>query len=281
MGLLVLAFLTGCSKNEFNLINGNQPPADSTVTTQAQKNYINRLYIVLTGIKPDTLTAAAALEQLQTNPYSLSVRKGVVESIMLEPLYAQRLWDDVRNDHLDNVDTAYIRYEYNQAVFNYNNSTGNSQLYWQDIVNRMAPLLTIPSEAAAGTISRTEMQQRAIYSPFYDEINMGTENFVVAVFNQLFFRYPTNAELAAAKTMVDGQQSSLFLKPGLGKQDFLAIVFDELAYSEGQVMTVYQKYLFRLPTPFELTELTNAFHTGHNYPALQTTLLASDEYFRL
>ena len=110
--------LSACAREDFNLISDNQPPADSTVTTEVQKNYINRLYIVLTGLKPDTATAALALEQLQSNPYSFSVRQGIVESIMQDPLYPQRLWDDVRNDHLDNIDTAYIRSEYNHRSVN-------------------------------------------------------------------------------------------------------------------------------------------------------------------
>ena len=55
----------------------------------------------------------------------------------------------------------------------------------------------------------------------YDEINMGTENFVVSIFQNFFHRYPTAAELYSASNMVDGNQSTIFNTNGSSKKDFI------------------------------------------------------------
>ena len=108
---------------------------------------------------------------------------------------------------------------------------------------------------------------------------MGTENFVVATFQNFLFRYPTNVELDNAKTMVDGLPASLFLLSGNSKADFIDIFFDSDDYFEGQVISLYHKYLFRDPDTEEMYRLTTEYFQSHNYQDLQLSILTSDEYF--
>jgi len=60
--------LNSCTKEETNLIQGNQPPADEAITPLSIDNYINRIYISLLGRKASDLefiTAKALLVLIQ------------------------------------------------------------------------------------------------------------------------------------------------------------------------------------------------------------------------
>ena len=276
--LLVLV-MSACTKYDVQEDLGNNPGPDHTITEESKIGYINRLYITLLGKKPDTAQSNKALAQLNVNPNNFGIRKSLVLDITQDSVYVLKLWEDARGEVLDGVDTAYIKNEYDYAVDNFNNTTGNSKLYWQEQMQLLGALLTIPAELEAETISVKEMYKRAVHNSIYDEINMGTENFVVSVFQNFFYRYPTLNELDEGKKMVNGSQAVLFLQTGKSKQDFIDIVFNSTAFYEGQIMRLHQKYLFRQPTSTELSTQTQAFEQHGDFKDLQTDLLASDEYF--
>jgi hypothetical protein len=275
---LLLLSITSCTKYELQSVDDNIPPLDQTISEEQKISYINRLYITLLGVKPTEQELQDGLDQLNSNPHDVENRKALVAQVMQNSAYYPKIWQDARGHLLDGVDTVTIANEYDQAVLNYNNSTGNVQQYWYDQMMRLQPLLTISNELATGQIDRQTMHRSATNSPIYDEINMGTENFVVSVFQNFFFRYPTNAELEQGKNMVDGQQAVVFLQAGQSKSDFLDIVFNSSSYSEGQVIYAYQKYLFRNPSSEELSAHTQAIQSQGDYTWLQTEILAGDEY---
>ncbi len=276
--ILLAAVTFSCTKYEVNEVPNNTPPVDQTLTIERQTNYINRLYITLLGFKPDTATLKVAMAQLAVNPNSISLRESLVASIIAHQNYPHKLWEDVRGDLLDGVDTNTIRLEYNQAAANFAITTGWQKQYWLDQMLRLQPLFTIPQEIAAGQITLNDVHRRAVNNSIYDEINMGTENFVVSIFQNFFFRYPTAAELAQGKSMVDGNQGIIFLTAGSTKADFLAIVFSSPSYYEGQISYLYQKYLYRVPSSEELSTGTVAYLKHNDYQLLQTEILASNEF---
>jgi len=279
--LLGLVGMLACTKYEVNSHDNNQPPADLTVSEETKISYINRLYITVLGFKPNSQEREDALMLLNTNPKSRLVRETLVAAIINEDAYEYKVWEDARGEVLEGVDTATIRAEYNEAIYFYNNSSGNTQIYWQLQIDRFALLLNIPQELKSNVISMPEMHSRAVNNLIYDDINMGTENFVVSVFQNFFFRYPTISELEEGKKMVNGQQAILFLQGGISKTDFLNIVFMSTAYYEGQMVNLYRKYLFRDPSSAELSSLTAEYQLYKDYKQQQIQLLASDEYFYL
>lgn len=110
---------------------------------------------------------------------------------------------------------------------------------------------------------------------------MGSENFVVSVFDHFLYRYPTQFALDASKRMVEGFQDVLFLQNGSNKEDFLDIFFNSDAYAEGQVRYVYLNYLFREPTTAELQSEKARYPLDYDFKALQARVLTSDEYFTI
>lgn len=279
--LVGVILLSACTKYQVLETGYYDPNVDSTITKEAKVSYINRLYITLLGFKPDSNQQADALAQLNSDPSNVNVRKVLIENLMNDDAYYNKVWEDARSELLEGADTASIRNEYDQAVYNYQNTSGHSQEYWKDQVDRLRTLLNIPDELKSGLINMQELHSRAVNNPIYDDINMGTENFVVSVFQNFFFRYPTIAELNQGKRMVDGRQGVLFLQGGSSKSDFLQIIFTSTAYFEGQIVNLHKRYLFREPQSLELSTFTQAYQQHNDYQRIQTEILASDDYFFL
>ncbi len=274
----LIFFTLACSRYEIETITGNMPPQEQVVTEAMRESYVNRLYISLAGRKALPLEFEEALEMLGEEADSAS-RHALINSIMSMKSYKTQLFTVARVDYLESVDTALMARDYQQALQALQVASGQEKEYLQKLVDRIKPLLEVVAQLDSGTIDQIEVHRRIIDNPYYDQINMGTENFVVATFQHFLFRYPTQVELSQASTMVDGFPSSLFLQAGTGKDDFLDIFLNSDDYFEGQVRTLFNKYLFRDPTTPEMAAYTHRYASGRNYPNLQLSILGSDEYF--
>lgn len=279
LGILFVT-LFSCKKEELKVISGNDPAADPTVSTVIKENYIQRLYITLLGRKADSTEFYQSLFQLNKSPNSEINRKVVIEDIMKDSAYFHRLWDETRNDFLDGVDTTDVNNELADQQDRLDNATNpNSIAYYTDQVKRLEKLVTIVDELQNGSINMQEVHKRTVNNRIYDEINMGTENFVVSTFQNFLFRYPTSSELEQASDMVDNRQAVVFLQNGQGKDDFIKIFFEYSSYFEGQVIYFFQKYLFRSPSTQELNDYTLEYISHKDYKTFQIDLLASEEFY--
>ena len=101
------------------------------------------------------------------------------------------------------------------------------------------------------------------------------------MFQHFLFRYPTVQELDDGREMVDGFQSIAFLQIGDSKEDYMDIFFASGDYFEGQVRSLFLKYLFREPTSGELLPLVTAYRSNLDYFLLQAEILSLDEYIGL
>ena len=110
---------------------------------------------------------------------------------------------------------------------------------------------------------------------------MGTENFVVSMFQHFFYRYPTDDELARSKNIVDGFEDVIFLQTGTTRDDFITIFFGCDNYFEGQARDLYLRYLFREPTSEEMSVKAMSYKGSLNYKQLQKDILSTDEYIGL
>jgi len=180
------------------------------------------------------------------------------------------------------MDTADI--SSNIAIFSFLLTDPTYQAVWPQIQiekAKMELLKASTNDLKNGTINIVGLHKRVINNYFYDQINMGTENFVNASFQNFFYRYPTSIELDQSKFMVDGLQGVLFLQIGNDKDDFLNIFFSSDSYYEGQVRDLYLRYLFREPTASESTTLTSTYKNSLNYKTLQKSILVLDDYVGL
>lgn len=279
LSLVVLLSLTSCNKQKEVLVNDNTAPPDYTVDDVVVESYINRSYISLLGRKPDPTEASSAVSTLRQNNLSVANREAFLNGLLSQPAYYERQYDIGRSLYLNSIDSTAI----NDELFVLDIVLSDPQYtsIWPQVQiekAKLLELLAIPDDLTSGTIDMPEMHRIMVYNLIYDEINMGTQNFVVSMFQNFLFRYPTATELASGELMVDGFTSTVFLENGRNKDDFLDIFFGSGDYYEGQIRDVYTRYLFREPTAEELETLSVAYKSDGDYQAVVRTVLASDEY---
>jgi hypothetical protein len=107
---------------------------------------------------------------------------------------------------------------------------------------------------------------------------MGSANFVNYTFQNLLKRNATISESANGITMVEGNNSILFLQSGANKLDFLTILTNSPSYYEGQSLFLYQRYLNRTPTTLEMASATDLYQSTHNFVAVQKSILSTYEF---
>lgn len=277
-----LLILFSCGKNDSILIDGNTPPPDSTIETVILENYVNKLYISLLGREPIANELMDGLALLGADA-PVEDRLSLVSEIQNKEEYYSNLFDSFRQDYLNGIDTMEIHYNF-IAVFEelieFESEPLLLEVYNEELAKLQA-LYHISEDLKNNNINTIDAQMICVNNDVYDEINMGSENYVVSLFQNFLHRYPTLAELKASTIMVDGEQSSCFGVNGDSKSDFNAIFFNHDGYYEGQAMSVYNKLLFRFPDSEEASFLATDFKEHKSYKELQKELLISNEFIGL
>lgn len=276
---MVLLLMAGCKKQEEVIITGNNPPPDQTIPHLTIESYANRAYISLLGRKPSDAEMNTSVAVLRANNFSNADRIAFLDGVMAKPEYLQNLFDIGRNQFLDGVDTSEI--QDNIDIFTLLSTDPNYQPLWPVIIaeiGKMQAVMDIVPDLANGSIDVRGMHSRLIYNYIYDQLNMGTQNFVISCFQKFLFRYPTTDELERGELMVNGFPSSLFLQTGKTKTDFMQIMLNSRDYAEGQVRDLFVRYLFREPSSEEMSQYAQEFLQSNDYQALQQVVLAGDEY---
>ena len=275
----IIFVLFSCGKEDPIIIDGNTPPPDSTIETVILENYVNKLYISMLGREPNASELHDGLIVLGKEA-SESDRLTLVEQVQNNEEYYENLFDTFRQDYLSGIDTMEIHYEYivvfENLIEEANNPIALEML--QNSLNKLLNLYNVGINLQNENINTIEAHQLCVDNRIYDDINMGTENYVISVFQNFLHRYPTLAELKNSSVMVDGGQAICFGVNGDSKNDFNNIFFEHDGYFEGQVITVYNKLLFRAPNSEEATFLANSYKINKSYQDLQQALLVSDEF---
>jgi hypothetical protein len=276
--LCAILLLISCGEKEI-WIKDNVPPPDLTVEDIVIENYIQKCYISLLGKKANTNELNAAFELLRENPRDDEKRKSFVNDLVLNPLYFKNEINTIRGDYLNGVDSTEIANQITifEFIITSTNNAFEIELFENEI-NRLEKLQNAAIKWENAEITTTDLHVITVNNSFYDDINMGSENFVVSLFQNFAFRYPTVAELNAGKSLFDGAPSVFLLQSGKNKNDLQNIFFNSIQYYEGVVSTLFQRYFYRNPTSFEIELYSKPLIQEKNYTSLQVKLLASKEY---
>lgn len=281
IALLFSGFLliSSCTKYEVKTIEGNTPPPDNTIPSSLQVGFINKAYISILGREPDTDEYNSAKSVLDQAEFSESSRKEVVNQILTNDEFYDREFEIYRNDLLNSTDTIQITDLINTFEFLLTSPAYEAQWPLIEVeLTRLQALRDVPTGLKNGTVSLKEMQRRCIDNNFFDQINMGSLNFVLAVFQHLLLRNPTEFELSEGVKIVDGFNGILFLQIAQSKIEFENIFFNSDAYYEGQVKLNFYRFLLRMPNSEETAYYTNMLKANSDYKSFLAEILSGDEY---
>lgn len=277
--VVLLASLSGCQKDEI-IIDDNTAPPDSTISTLVIENYVNKCYISLLGREPYEQEQTDAIALLQSGNMSVTSRKSMLGQIVDNPEYRDKV---LEINALKLVNSPFDTTAIQEQLFIYNSVLNDPQYaafydLISGIIANLEVLLNTPTEFRNGSIDMQEMHRRLVTNDIYDQINMGSFNFVLSLFNHFLFRDPTNDEHNAGITMVDGFVAVVFYQTGNSKEEFIDIFLHSDDYFEGQVRELYLRYLFREPTSAEQGYHAVRYRDSGDYERLQKDILSTDEF---
>jgi len=272
-------FCLSCTKTELETIPDNIAPPDRTVEIVTIENYVTRTYILTLGREPNATEFSNSVSLLQGAGLDSVSKAQFLSGVFGDASYKPQVYLQNKINLLNNADTA----DFTTWITIFNALMQDStNLYLfavlQYEIDRLTALQNAFPEFTNGSIGLDELHRRMCNNYIYDQINMGSANFVISAFQNLLNRNPTIAEQNGGVSMVDGNNSVLFLEAGLSKDDFLDIITHCNNYYEAQVVFLYQKYLNRVPSTQEMSSGTYKYANTSDYTLVQKDILSSNEF---
>lgn len=292
--LLLLALtITACSKKT-DIIPGNEPPDYDGVPIVKIQNFVNRLFIDLLAREPLDDEMATEVKNLQDNKLSTAARLDLVIRLQTDTkfiegdtsyqrAYYQNLYNLAKIRCMEGVSDGEILgdagiYRFAAIVDSLN---GNWEGYVRNTreEEKLRSVVEGRIDLEAGEITFEQLFTRMINNAIYDRINMNTVNMVNASFDNLLWRYPTNAELLIGFNMIElNKPGVLFGKQGANKDDYVQILTSSNEMFEGMIVWAYRQLVARSPSSQETAALLKDFPQHKDIRKIQQIILVTDEY---
>ena len=292
--MLALSIFPGCQEDEIVVVPDNQPPQGQYVSTVQIENYIQRCFIDLLGREALDEEMDFYFNLLKTNELSSESRDAMLLDLQRDTslstgdssyrhAYSQRIYSLGKGRMLESVENDYIYQEMGQLQNDLsgaiNNGDSSLTAFFRERIQDAQAVLDIPRDYRLGLLTMDSMHVRLMDNLVYDQINMGTFNFVISAFDNLLYRYPTDAEYEAGYTMVeDNVSTTLMGQSGTNRGDFIRIMTEGQAFYQGMIMWTFKTLLLRDPTPNELSFYIASYFVDKDFEKLQRAIMSTDEY---
>lgn len=277
--LVAVFLLNSCTKTELETITGNIAPPDTTIETNVYEDYVNKSYILVLGREPSVLEFQKAVDSLKIHGLDVASRYSFLNSVFSLSDYKWRQVEKWRIQLLGSTDSSDVINQ--MAIFDFFLNDSTYIALWPALQiekDRLDTLYNSSYNYVAGTISIRQLQAHMLNNYFYDQINMGADNFVLSSFQHFLYRNPTMSELFGGVGMIGGSNAVLFLQAGASKEDYLNIFFNSDDYFEGSVIRIFNDYLLRAPSSIEMSEAALKYKNTLNFESVQKDVLATDEF---
>lgn len=285
--ILGIFSISGCSPEPLVVDNNPVPPYEGVPTVLVDA-YITRVFIDLIGREPLVIELENERAALRAGALSMGSRQELVTRLMGSdpeylPLYDRKLTDDMAGRFLNGFsqEAMEAQIETNLAMATQDSLQGNiiAYLYWTDEALRMERTMMASAEYRANTINWREVSRRYCDNIFYDEINMNSFNFVNATFDDLFGRYPTEAEFEQAYAAVEFNAPSILFGTAISNaSEYLQALVGNGEFDESAVRWWAERLLVRSITDAEMVSWKQTVGANVDIRALQALLITSDEY---
>ena len=298
---IFVLFFVSCffsCKKDLPIFSDIDPPYYAEIPTILLENYVNRIYIDLLGREPFDLEMENDVQYLRDNDVAMEYRDSLLiklqtdtsfieGNISYKHAYYHWLYETIKirllAENPDGISDNYIQYEAGIIYQAYVNDSTNGR--WIEankklfMYNQLQGIIDSKMQYFHDSITINEMHRRMAFNSIYDEINMNTFNFVNAIFDNLFFRFPTLYERDECYKMIDDNSTQLLLgESGNSKYDLTVIMCGSDEFYEGLINWTYIMLLGREANSVERNSLMLDFVQDNNYQEIQRKIMISDEY---
>lgn len=280
---LAILTLSSCTKEELKVVKGNEPPPDFTQSKSTRREFIDKAFIILSGREANLIELNWADSLLLANQFSSQSREQVVNYITSQPEFLQ---NEYQQNIINQLNGAVNDQEITDRINTYNLILMNDSLaFFHPIIiyerDRMLLFQQAKSSFLNGSLNWKELYIRTVNNSIFDDLNMGSLNFVIAVYQLFYQRNPTLNETQAGVEMVDNLNSVLYSQNGSSKDEFLNIFFNQAAYYEGQIQILFKRLLLRLPSTEEQSFYTQLYLQTQNHRLIIAKISALDEFIQI
>jgi hypothetical protein len=145
------------------------------------------------------------------------------------------------------------------------------QMY-QDEIKRLYKIYLLEDELYNGVITIEDTYKILFDNFFYDNQNMGDDNFINSTFQYTTGRNPTYSELVNARNMINNRAASLFYKKGNSKIDYLKIITSNQNFYEYQVKYWYNYFLFENPTDQKVFDIIKSIKRNQGIVSIESII---------
>lgn len=293
LGMVVFALcLGGCKPEEIVFPDNPVPPYDEISTILVQ-NYVNRMYIDLIGREPTDLEMERDVALMEADSLSMEIRLTVMNELMTgtdsldgttyRTLYHEKLYTDLKARFLEGASDAILneRYGLARGMAITDSLNGNWEGYAINQANaeRLLAVLECPVALELQEIEVRDACARMMWNDVYDQINMNSFNFVNASFDDLYQRFPTQAEFDVSYNIIEYNQPNLiFGFSAYDKPSYIEALVWNPEWNEGMVRWQFRSFLARDPSDAEVLEAVDEFDLNNLTADIQRYILQSDEY---
>lgn len=290
----VVLLIFSCKKVENRTVDGNVPPKYHSIPTIIVENYVNRLYIDLLGREATDSERIEKTVFLKKNTLSIAAREIIIKQLQSDTVYRigdssykhayyQRIYDLSKARFLEGASDDEI----GQSIGILEFSITVARLEGDSITvyaakaeqDKYRDILKSKRLYRLGKIGYAEMCMVMMNNAIYDQINMNSFNFVIASFDDLYGRNPTDAEFKKAYDIIDKNiPQELFGKWAANKNEYCELLTLAAEFYESQIRWSYYQLLQREATTQEVINLYSNFAATKNLQKVQLEILKTDEY---
>lgn len=123
------------------------------------------------------------------------------------------------------------------------------------------------------------MVARMINNSIYDGINMNSFNYVIASFDDVLTRKPSQEEFDRSYEIIEKNVPKvIFGRWASNKNEFCQVLVQSDAFHEAQIRWLYYVLLRRESTTDEVSALFNPFFNNHSIENIMYSIIKTDEY---
>lgn len=201
-----------------------------------EEKQLNKLFLSLTSNLPSND------EKLFFNSIPQEKLKDVlIDSLLNKKDFYIFLESKFRNEYLESASIEYMHEQIKDFYFL--TFSREKSIYHQTFKDNFDALnylgMISLGQFKRSDVNLLEIKKNIFLNPIYDNINMGSFNYVVSSFQHLLNRKPTKNELRESIKMIEGNHGILFNTEGRSKKDFISIVLKNEEYKENQIKYWY------------------------------------------
>lgn len=293
--IFLLLTLVQCKQEEV-VVPNNSVAKYNEIPTIKIENYINRMYIDLLGREPLDVEMQRDLAILKSNNLNFATRDSLIKRLQTDTSYvvgdssyarawSQRIYDLLKARFLEGASDDLIREKLGPNYFGLEVArlSGDSIGVFRTLetISRYEKLLQSRRDYQLGLISINEMCWRMIDNGIYDIINMNSFNFVNASFDDLFYRFPSQAEFENAYKIIESNETAIiFNRSASNKSEYCNVLVSSKEFYEGMIRWCFLSLMNREATSQEIYNRFASFYQNADLKALQRTIIRTDEYAR-